>query len=172
MLALLVAAVLLPLSGDSFYVTLATRIMIFSMAAIALDLALGCGGMVSFGHAAFFGFGAYVPVALAQAGVTSAFVAWPLATVGSGLTALVIGALSLRTKGVYFIMITLAFAQMMYYLAVGLRSFGRDDGMPFTPRNDFAGIIDINEPTTFYYVVLVLLVAAFLLCRRLVDSRF
>src|SRR5215470_17611503 len=98
-----------------FYVSFATRILIFALAATSLNLILGYGGMVSFGHAAFLGAGAYTVAILMDAGVRNAWVSWPLAILVSALLALVIGSISLRTRGVYFIMITLAFAQMMYY---------------------------------------------------------
>src|SRR5216683_1254724 len=122
--ALLLALVLLPvyveLSGSRFLLTLFTRIVILALAAVSLNLILGYGGMMSFGHAAYLGIGGYAVGILAHEGVFSGFVQWPVALAASALFALVIGALSLRTRGVYFIMITLAFAQMAYYVASGL----------------------------------------------------
>jgi len=114
----LVAAAL----GGDFYITLASRILIFALAATSLNLILGFGGMVSFGHAAFIGLGAYTVAIAMQEGLASAWIAWPLAMAVSALFALVIGAISLRTQGVYFIMITLAFAQMLYFLVVSLKA--------------------------------------------------
>src|SRR5439155_17634082 len=105
------------LTGNIFILTLFTRIVIFALAAASLNLILGYGGMVSFGHAAYLGIGGYAVGILAAEGVGSGFVQWPVALAVSGLFALVVGALSLRTRGVYFIMITLAFAQMVYYVA-------------------------------------------------------
>src|SRR4029077_10875417 len=123
-IALLAILALVPvycaLVHSTFLLSLFTRVVIFALAAVALNLAMGYGGMVSFGHAAYLGLGGYVVGILAREGVTSGFVQWPLAVGTSGLFALVVGALCLRTRGVYFIMITLAFAQMIYYVAVGL----------------------------------------------------
>jgi branched-chain amino acid transport system permease protein len=116
-LAVLAALAALPLalsaSGQEYYVGFATRILIFGIAATSLNLILGYGGMVSFGHAAFFGAGAYTAAIAMSLGVGSAWVAWPLAMLAAALLALAIGAASLRTRGLYFIMITLAFAQMV-----------------------------------------------------------
>ena len=106
------------LSGNIFILTLFTRIVIFALAAASLNLIMGYGGMMSFGHAAYLGIGGYVFGILAKEGITSGFVQWPLALIVSGVFALAVGALCLRTRGVYFIMITLAFAQMVYYLSL------------------------------------------------------
>src|SRR5439155_13067178 len=117
--ALLVLLALLPvycaMIGNTFLLSLFTRILILGMAAVSLNLIMGYGGMVSFGHAAYLRIGGYVVGILAYEGVPSGFIQWPLAILVSGLTALIIGTLCLRTRGVYFIMITLAFAQMIYY---------------------------------------------------------
>src|SRR3954454_12834524 len=122
--ALVAIMVLLPVyaaaSGNTFTMTLFTRIIILAIAAVSLNLIMGYGGMVSFGHAAYLGIGGYVVGILAKEGINSGFAQWPLALVMSGLFALGVGALSLRTRGVYFIMITLAFSQMVYYVAVSL----------------------------------------------------
>src|SRR5881397_92750 len=127
--AVLLAVLLaLPLAahvlGQEFYIGLASRLLIFALAASSLNLILGFGGMVSLGHAAYFGAGAYTIGILMQYGVASAWLAWPAATLLGAVLALLIGAVSLRTRGVYFIMITLAFAQMMYYLFISLKAFG------------------------------------------------
>ena len=114
---------------QNFYIGIATRMLIYGMAAASLNLVLGYGGMVSFGHAAFFGAGAYVVGILSFEGVRNLWIAWPAAIVVAALAALVIGAISLRTRGVYFIMITLAFAQMTYYVFVSLKAYGGDDGL-------------------------------------------
>ena len=106
------------LSGNIFILTLFTRIIIFALAAASLNLIMGYGGMMSFGHAAYLGIGGYAVGILAFEGIGSGFIQWPVALAASALYALVIGALSLRTRGVYFIMITLAFAQMAYYLSL------------------------------------------------------
>ena len=123
-----------------FYISFATRILIYAMAAASLNLVLGYGGMVSFGHAAFFGAGAYIVGILAVEGVTSLWISWPAAIAVAALAALVIGAISLRTRGVYFIMITLAFAQMMYYVFVSLKAYGGDDGLSLASRSTGLGV--------------------------------
>lgn len=121
------------------------------MVACGLDLILGYGGMVSFGHAAFVGAGAYTVAILGHHGVTSGLIVWPVSVVVAALLALVIGGISLRTSGVYFIMITLAFAQMLYYLAVSLKAYGGDDGVRVV-RHTFAGVLDLRQHTLLYYV--------------------
>ena len=171
-LIVLAAFLTVPLFGELFYTRLFTRMMIYAIAALSLDLILGYGGMVSFGHAAFFGLGAYTVGILAQNGVESAFVAWPAAILVSVLIAAVIGAISLRTSGVYFIMITLAFAQMLYYFFFSLEQYGGSDGMPLPSRNTLAGLIDIGEHNTFYYLVLVIMLLILFVSRRMVQSRF
>src|SRR6266851_8131608 len=174
--ALLVFLALLPVyvvaTGQFFPLTLFTRIIILALAATSLNLILGYGGMVSFGHAAYLGLGGYVIGILAKEGITSGFVQWPLAIAASALFGLVVGALCLRTRGVYFIMITLAFAQMIYYVAVGLDRYGGDDGLTIYRRSQFDGLIDLSSKVQFYYLCLVLLIAAIYLTWRLVNSRF
>ena len=135
-----------------FYVSFATRIMIFALAATSLNLILGYGGMVSFGHAAFVGAGAYTVGILMAQGTSSAWLAWPAAMAVSGLLATVIGAICLRTRGVYFIMITLAFAQMMYYIVVSMGSYGGDDGLNLAARSSVGFGIELRDEVTFYYV--------------------
>jgi len=168
--------VLLPLYAQSisnlFFLSLFTRIVILAMAAVSLNLIMGFGGMVSLGHAAYIGIGGYVVGILAHEGVSSGFVQWPLAIVVSALFALVIGALSLRTRGVYFIMITLAFAQMIYYVAVALDRYGGDDGLTIYRRSQFAGFVDLGNKTLFYYLCLLLQLATVYLVWRIVNSRF
>ena len=131
--ALLIFLALVPvysqMTGNTFLMTLFTRIVILAIAAVSLNLIMGYGGMVSFGHAAYLGIGGYAVGILAHEGIASGFVQWPVALLACALFALVIGALSLRTRGVYFIMITLAFAQMIYYVGVGLDRYGGDDGL-------------------------------------------
>ena len=174
--ALLAILALVPaycaLTGNAFALSLFTRIVIFAIAAVSLNLVMGFGGMVSFGHAAFLGLGGYVVGILAKEGVGSGFVQWPLALLVSGLFALAIGALSLRTRGVYFIMITLAFAQLAYYVASGLDRYGGDDGLTIYHRSTFAGVVDLGNKTQFYYLCLALLLATVFLVARLVNSRF
>ena len=157
--------------GEAFYIALVTRILIFALAATSLNLILGFGGMVSFGHAAFLGVGAYTVVILSQMGVVDAWVAWPTAMVVAGLFALLIGAVSLRTQGVYFIMITLAFAQMMYYLMVSFKAYGGDDGMSLPARSRI-GFLDMSNDAHFYYVTLLACVAVLVLIARVLNARF
>jgi branched-chain amino acid transport system permease protein len=174
--ALLVFLALIPVyaaaSGNVFLMTLFTRIVILAIAATSLDLILGYGGMVSFGHAVYLGVGGYAVGILAHEGIGSGFVQWPVALLASALFALVVGALSLRTRGVYFIMITLAFAQLAYYVGVALERYGADDGLTIYRRSDFAGLVNLSNKTQFYYLCLALLLAAIYLTRRLVNSRF
>jgi branched-chain amino acid transport system permease protein len=158
--------------GNLFLLSLFTRIVILAMAAVSLNLIMGFGGMVSFGHAAYIGIGGYVVGILAHEGIPSGFVQWPLALAVSALFALVIGMLSLRTRGVYFIMITLAFAQMIYYVAVALDRYGGDDGLTIYQRSRFGGLVNLSNKTVFYYLCLALLFAAVYLVWRIVNSRF
>ena len=159
-------------TGDPFALTLFTRIVIMAIAAVSLDLIMGYGGMVSFGHAAYLGIGGYAVGILWKEGIASGFVQWPAAIAISALFALVVGALSLRTRGVYFIMITLAFAQMIYYVAQGLDRYGGDDGLTIGQRSSFAGLIDLNNNTLFYYICFAALIGSIYLVSRIVNSRF
>jgi branched-chain amino acid transport system permease protein len=174
LLLFLAVLAVIPLFGDIFYTRLVTRIMIYAMAALSLDLVLGYGGMVSLGHAAFMGIGAYTVGILSQwgGGTQSAFLSWPLAMMVSMLVALVIGAISLRVSGVSFIMITLAFAQMLYYCFISLKGYGGTDGMTLAARSSMAGILDISRHSSFYYLVLGILLLIFFAVHRLVHSRF
>lgn len=156
--------------GQEFYIGVASRLMIFALVATSLNLILGFGGMVSMGHAAYFGAGAYTVGILMQHGVLSAWVSWPLAVLVGAVLALFIGIISLRTKGVYFIMITLAFAQMIYYIFVGLKAYGGEDGLSLTQRSEIG--LNLTSDTTFYYVVLALISAALFFVYRLINSRF
>ncbi len=154
-----------------FYMDLIARIMIFAIAAVSLDLILGHGGMVSFGHAAYMGIGAYAVGVLSYYGIDNGFLQVPLALGAAALIGLVFGALSLRTSGVYFIMITLAFAQMLYFLAISLEEFGGDDGMS-SMRSEFSGLIDMYDTVQFYYLIFTILVLVLFGLHRLVLSRF
>ncbi|WOH82420.1 branched-chain amino acid ABC transporter permease [Bradyrhizobium sp. BEA-2-5] len=170
------ALMLLPLysqlSGNIFILTLFTRIIILALAAASLNLIMGFGGMMSFGHAAYLGIGGYAVGMLAAEGIGSGFIQWPVALAVSALFALLIGALSLRTRGVYFIMITLAFAQMAYYVASGLARYGGDDGLTIYKRSDFSGLIDLGNRVQFYYLCLACLFGVIFLIWRIVNSRF
>jgi branched-chain amino acid transport system permease protein len=175
-LLLLLALLLLPLyvelTGSRFLLTLFTRIVILALAAVSLNLLLGYGGMMSFGHAAYLGIGGYAVGILAFEGITSGFVQWPVALLVSAIFAFVIGALSLRTRGIYFIMITLAFAQMAYYIVAGLARYGGDDGLTIQKRSQFIAPINLSNKVQFYYICLLLLCAAIFLVWRIVNSRF
>ncbi len=160
------------LSGNIFVLTLFTRIVIFALAAASLNLIMGYGGMMSFGHAAYLGIGGYAVGILAFEGIGSGFIQWPVALAASALFALVIGALSLRTRGVYFIMITLAFAQMAYYVASGLARYGADDGLTIYKRSDFGGLLNLSNRVQFYYLCLGCLFGGIYLIWRIVNSRF
>jgi branched-chain amino acid transport system permease protein len=175
--ALLVAGlVLLPfyssVTGNVFVLTMFTRIVIMALAAASLNLIMGYGGMMSFGHAAYLGIGGYAVGILAQEGIGSGFIQFPVALAASAIFALVIGALSLRTRGVYFIMITLAFAQMAYYVASGMARYGGDDGLTIYKRSDFAGLINLPNRVQFYYLCLACLLLVLFLIWRIVNSRF
>lgn len=172
----LVAAALLALLplvalavGQPFYVVFATRVLIYALIATSLNLLIGYVGLVSFGHAAFVGAGAYTVAMLMMAGVASAWLLWPAAIVAAALLALLIGAISLRTRGVYFIMITLAFAQMVYYLVVSLRVLGSDDGLTLSARPSL-GVVALDRDTHFYFVALAILLAALLGMRALLNA--
>src|SRR6202035_1714416 len=175
-IALLAILALFPLyshvTGNTFILTLFTRVLILAIGAVSLNLIMGYGGMVSFGHAAYLGIGGYAVGILAKEGIGSGFVQWPVAVAASALYALVVGALSLRTRGVYFIMITLAFAQMIYYVAIGLDRYGGDDGLTIYKRSDFGGLINLNNKVVFYYLCFAILLASIILISRLVNSRF
>jgi branched-chain amino acid transport system permease protein len=185
-LALLAAPIIAAALDEPFYVALASRVAILALAGVGLNLALGYGGMVSFGHAAFFGLGGYVAgIAALHAFEGSAFLTWPVevggsesmlviwlvATAVTAVVALAIGAVSLRTSGVYFIMITLAFAQMIYYFAVSLPTYGGEDGLSLYLRSGLP-LVDTGDPLSFFLVCYALLLLALFLTHRLVESRF
>jgi branched-chain amino acid transport system permease protein len=158
--------------GQTFYIDLVRRIMILAIAAVSLNLILGYGGMVSFGHAAYLGIGAYAVGILGFYGMTNGWLHAAVAIGASAVVALAIGAVSIRTSGVYFIMITLAFTQMLYYLGISLELFGGDDGMRLKSKSQFAGLLDLRDPVQFYYLTLALMLLSVFLVFRLVNSRF
>ncbi|WP_425091137.1 branched-chain amino acid ABC transporter permease [Tropicimonas sp. S265A] len=173
-------------AGEPFTITLATKVAILALAGVGLNLALGLGGLVSLGHAVFFGIGGYAMGILAHhaqtfdpiieapflvEGTKSMPVIWLVATATSALAALAIGALSLRTSGVYFIMITLAFGQMFYYFAISWPAYGGEDGLSIYVRNGFPGLNTLN-PIEFFAIVYVLLLAALFLSARIATSPF
>ncbi len=172
--------------GDPFLIVLATRIVIYAIAVAGLDLIIGFGGMVSFGHAAFFGLGAYAVGILAHhalddtalpflpfawTGTLDGLVQFPLAMVVAAALAALVGALSLRTSGVFFIMITLAFAQMLFLFFVSLPTYNGEDGLNIWERSRFP-LLDLYDDYHLYYLAAGLLVAVIWLLRRIVNSRF
>ena len=161
--------------GLDFYLSLASRIVVFAIAATSLNLVLGYAGLVSFGHAAFFGLGAYVTAILITEGVQSAPVHLVATVAVAALAALVIGAISLRTRGVYFIMITLAFAQMLFYLANSVKGYGGDEGLNIRARSVLSlgeRVLDLKDPFALYYVALAVLALSLLALARFAPSPF
>nr|WP_323780781.1 branched-chain amino acid ABC transporter permease [Amylibacter sp.] len=185
-LALLLVPLWAYMVDEPFIITLATKVAILALAGVGLNIALGLGGLVSLGHAAFFGIGGYAMGILAShaqsytaitdwpiliEGTKSMPVIWVVAILASGLTALLIGALSLRTSGVYFIMITLAFGQMLYYFAISWPAYGGEDGLLIYVRNGFPGLNTL-DPIQFFAITFTLLMAAVLFSARLAKSPF
>ncbi len=168
---LLAVAAAVPALGSTYDTRFATQIAIYGMAALSVDLLLGYGGLITFGQAALFGVGAYAAGMLTAAGITDALIVWPAAVVIAMAFALVIGALALRTTGFQFIMVTLAFAQMVYYAGQSLRAYGGDNGFTVT-RNTLGGAAVLGNHVVFYYVVLALLVAVVAVAGRVVNSQF
>ncbi len=185
--ALLLAVVLAgAIFDEPYYITLATKVTILAMAGVGLNLALGYGGLISFGHAAFFGIGGYAAGILAShalnyeplatwpieiGGTTQMLVIWPVAAIVSAVFAAVIGAFSLRTSGVYFIMITLAFAQMIYYFAISWPSYGGEDGLSVYLRSEFPGLNTMNG-ASFFAICFVWLMAVVWGSSRMVNAGF
>lgn len=185
-LAILVLALVPPISqalGERSFPSLVARIMIYAIAVASLNLILGYGGMVSFGHAAFFGIGNYVvgilyyhhaegvPLWGIIPGTDQLLITLPAAVIVAGIAALAIGAMALRTGGVQFIMITLAFAQMLYFFFVSLQQYGGDDGMIIRKSNQLFGL-NLRDKMVMYYVILVIMVLFFAALWRVVNSSF
>ena len=160
------------LFGQPFWLDLFSRLMILAIAAVSLNLILGYGGMISFGHAVYIGIGAYSVGICAYYEIYSGFIQWPIALGASALFALVTGAICLRTRGVYFIMITLAFTQMVFFAFVSIEEYGGDDGLVIELRSELAGLIDMENNLVLYYVIFVALVLAIAVVHRIVNSRF
>jgi len=158
-------------AGLDFYVSVVRRMLIYALAATSLNLILGYGGMVALGHAAFFGAGAYAVGILESYGIQAGLIVWPVAAVLAAILALLIGAVSLRTRGVYFIMITLAFAQMVYYIFISLRQYGGEDGLNLAGYSSLPGV-DLADSNSFYYVVLGMFAVLMWAFGQLVNSRF
>jgi len=167
-------------TGNAFYLDLAMRLVILGIVATSLNLLLGYGGLVSFGHAVFIGIGAYavgIPTyhyfygGAEAIATTNGFFQFGTAILVSALFAVLTGLIVLRTKGVYFIMITMAFAQMIYYLFVSIEEYGADDGLVIEVRSEFP-LINLDDPITLYMVCWVSLVLVMLLVRTIIHSRF
>lgn len=175
-LGVLVALALVPplveLTGGAFYLDLATRLVVLAIAAVSLNLILGNGGMISFGHAAYLGLGAYAVGIPAYYEVYAGWLHFPLAITIGAAFALVTGVICLRTKGVYFIMITMAFGMMVFHGFVSIEEYGGDDGLVIEVRSEFAGLIDLENNTTLYYLCYLSLLAVLYLVDRIVKSRF
>ena len=172
-----VALALFPVFGSSFYTDLVGKIMIYAIFAMSLELLVGQVGMVSFGHAAFFGIGAYaVALVTAQVDAASLWLVVPVALLAAGLYALAVGALSLRTRGVYFIMITLAFAQMAFFVFHDTPIGGGSDGiyLYYKPALTFFGttLVDFEKGRAVYYATLVCLIGTFGFLAILLRSRY
>src|SRR5262249_15460880 len=148
---------IMALSGGSYLVSLGSRVMICAIAAVALDLLIGFSALISFGHAAFIGLGAYAVGILSAYGISDALVSLPTSLAVSAAYAFLSGVVCLRTKGVYFIMITLAFGQMAFFTASSLAPFGGDDGLTIAARNTVAGFPLLRSDRVFYYIVLLCL---------------
>lgn len=172
LLALAAFPLVAPLFGMEFYVGFMRRVLIIALAAASLNFILGFGGMVALGHAGFIGVGAYTVVALSDAGVMSAWILWPAAMLVAGLVAALVGTVALRTRGVYFIMTTLAFAQMLYFIAVSLRAYGGDDGYTLPARPVLGMGVDLGNESNFYWVVLALVALLLAWMHRATGSRF
>lgn len=158
--------------AQSFILNLFVRVMVFAIAALAVDFLCGFGGLVTFGHAAFIGLGAYTVAIAGAHGITDMAITLPLAILVSALFAYVTGTICLRTSGVYFIMITLAFGQMAYFIAGSLAPYGGDDGITLPSRSTLFGFEILRDDRALYYATLGFLVAAYLLLRAVVYSRF
>jgi branched-chain amino acid transport system permease protein len=157
---------------ETFYITLAARILIFALAASGLNLVLGYGGLVSFGHALYVGLGAYVVGILSYHGIDNGWVHLAATIALSGLVAFATGLVCLRTSGIAFIIITLAFAQMFFFLGVSLKQYGGDDGLQIVTRSDFGALLSIESNTALYYLTLALLLLTLYLSWRFVHARF
>jgi len=157
---------------EPFYVDLMARVMIFSIAAMSLDFILGYGAMISFGHALYLGLGAYAVGVLAFYEVTNGWTQLIVCVLGTAFISMVLGLISLRTNGIYFIMITFALAQMFYFLGISLEAFGGDDGLPIDSRSEFFEAFDLNETWNMYYLILGTLTVTAVVLWKAINSRF
>jgi len=171
-LLLLLAPALILALEQPFYLDLLTRILIMAIAVVSLNLIVGYGGMVSLGHAAYLGIGAYSVGILSYYDIYNGFIQLGLAITCSAIFALITGAICLRTRGLYFIFITLAFTQMMYFTLVSIEEYGADDGLLIYQRSEFGSLLDIENASNLYYLVLVVLLISLYLMHRLIHARF
>ena len=171
-LILLIAPIVFELADQRFYLDLLTRILILTIAVASLNLIVGYGGMISLGHAAYLGIGAYCVGIPSYYDIYNGYVHLGLAIVCSAVFALITGAICLRTRGLYFILITLAFTQMLYFTFVSIDEYGADDGLVIYQRSEFGGLIDIENANTLYYLVLAVLLLALFFKHRLIHARF
>ena len=169
---LAVAPPVIAYTEDPFILDLLTRLIVVAIAAVSLNLILGYGGLVSFGHAVYLGIGAYSMGIAAYYDINDGWIHLGLALGFSALFALITGAISLRTRGVHFIMITMAFAQMLFFVFVSLEEYGGDDGLSIYSRSEFTNLFDLSNTRVFYYVCLISLLLAMYLKHRIVNSRF
>ena len=181
LILLLVLPLFLNAIGETYYISILTKILIYALVGVSLDLIIGQAGLVSFGHAAFFGMGAYVCGVLSHhqandilvfslfSGTNNALISWPIAMLICMLLGLIIGAISLRTTGVYFIMITLALAQMIYFLIISIPQYGGEDGLSLWTRNEISGL-NLQNDTQFYYVCLTCLILYLFLSYKFIHS--
>ncbi len=157
---------------EPFYIDLMARVMIFSIAAMSLDFILGYGAMISFGHALYIGLGTYAVGILAFYEVTNGWLQLLVCVVGTAIISCILGLISLRTSGIYFIMITFALAQMFYFLGISLEAFGGDDGLPIDDRSVFFEGFDLYDQWNMYYLILGTLTVTTLVLWRIINSRF
>jgi len=157
---------------EPFYVDLMARVMIFSIAAMSLDFILGYGAMISFGHALYLGLGTYAVGIMAHYEVTNGWLQLLVCIGGTAFIAFILGLISLRTSGIYFIMITFALAQMFYFLGISLEAFGGDDGLPIDTRSEFFSFFDLNEAWNMYYLILSTLLVTTIVLWKVINSRF
>jgi branched-chain amino acid transport system permease protein len=157
---------------EPFYIDLMARVMIFSIAAMSLDFILGYGAMISFGHALYLGLGTYAVGIMAHYELTNGWMQLLVCISGTAFIAFILGLISLRTSGIYFIMITFALAQMFYFLGISLEAFGGDDGLPIDTRSEFFSFFDLNETWNMYYLILGTLVVTALVLWKFINSRF
>ncbi len=157
---------------EPFYIDLMARVMIFSVAAMSLDFILGYGAMISFGHALYLGLGTYAVGIMAHYEVTNGWLQLLVCISGTAFIAFILGLISLRTSGIYFIMITFALAQMFYFLGISLEAYGGDDGLPIDTRSEFFSFFDLNDAWNMYYLILGTMTVTAIVLWKIINSRF